>query len=122
MLVGEPWLLAKLQGEEYEALRDRVLVDCELGAFTPDETREAILRRLAYNHDAPYTPEMDLFPFRDGAIEGIHRVTRGHPRKVMQLCADLINRCIEYQQEAIDGALFDAYFILEPQPARQEAR
>ena len=122
VLVGEQKLIEKLGGEEYEALRDRVLVDCELDLFSQGQTKEAVMRRLAYNRGIEYTPDMELYPFNNDAVNGIFRATGGHPRKVIQLCADLVNYCIEYQQDTIDNALLEAYTILEPQEATQEAR
>jgi len=122
VLVGEPRLITKLKGDEYESLRDRVLVDCELGVFSPEETREAVLRRLAYNRDEEYGPDIDPRPFNDEAINGIYTATGGHPRKVIQLCADLINYCIEFQRDSIDVALLESYAVLEPQKATQGAR
>jgi len=122
VLVGEQRLINKLKGDEYAALRDRVLVDCGLNLFSSEETREAIVRRLAFNRCEEYEAGIDPQPFNNEAIMGIHNSTGGHPRKVIQLCADLINYCIEYQQDIIDGALLDAYNILEPAEAVQAAR
>lgn len=78
VLVGQPSLLSHV--ERYHALDERLAVKCMLNRLLPDETIAYIQHRLrASGVDAEHV-------FDDGALDRIHVLTQGIPRRVNRLC------------------------------------
>jgi general secretion pathway protein A len=90
VLSGQPELDDKLRQPELRQLRQRITLRCKTYPLTSAETRGYILRRLSIagaTGPAIFTP---------GAIEVIHRYSRGIPRVVNLLCEHaLINAFVE---------------------------
>lgn len=78
VLVGQPTLLAHV--ERYSALDERLAVKCMLNRFTPEETNAYIQHRLRV---AGVDAE-ELFDYP--ALERIHTLTQGIPRRINRLC------------------------------------
>ncbi len=78
VLVGQPTLLSHV--ERYHALDERLAVKCMLSRMLPDETTAYIQHRLrATGADAEA-----IFDY--AALERIHALTQGIPRRVNRLC------------------------------------
>ena len=78
VLVGQPTLLSHV--ERYHALDERLGVKCMLNRFLPEETTAYIQHRLrSAGADAE-----DIFEF--DALERIHSLTQGIPRRINRLC------------------------------------
>ncbi len=78
VLVGQPTLLSHI--ESYPALDERLAVKCMLNRFAPDETTAYIQHRLrSVGADAD-----EIFDY--AAIERIHALTQGIPRRINRLC------------------------------------
>jgi len=78
VLVGQPTLLSHV--ERYHALDERLAVKCMLNRFMPDETTAYIQHRLrSAGADAE-----DIFDYP--ALERIHSLTQGIPRRINRLC------------------------------------
>ena len=82
VLVGQPELDQKLDSPHLRQLKQRVGLRCRLEPLSLDELRGYIHRRLelagANSHGATI--------FADGAIESVHRFSRGIPRLINTLC------------------------------------
>ncbi len=78
VLVGQPTLLS--HAERYHALDERLGVKCMLNRFLPEETTAYIQHRLrVVGADAE-----DVFDY--AALERIHMLTQGIPRRINRLC------------------------------------
>lgn len=78
VLVGQPMLLTHV--ERYHALDERLGVKCMLNRFQPEETNAYIQHRLrTAGADAE-----DVFDYP--ALERIHSLTQGIPRRINRLC------------------------------------
>lgn len=78
VLVGQPTLLAHV--ERYHALDERLGVKCMLNRFLPEESTAYIQHRLrSAGADAE-----DIFDY--AALERIHSLTQGIPRRINRLC------------------------------------
>ncbi len=78
VLVGQPTLLSHV--ERYHALDERLAVKCMLNRFVPEETNAYIQHRLrSAGADAE-----DVFDYP--ALERIHSLTQGIPRRINRLC------------------------------------
>lgn len=78
VLVGQPTLLSHV--ERYHALDERLGVKCMLNRFLPEETTAYIQHRLRVaGADAE-----DVFDYQ--ALERIHMLTQGIPRRINRLC------------------------------------
>ena len=80
MLVGQPELQRRLASRGGEAFRQRVGVAYHLGPLDSAETARYLAHRLAVagRRDPLFQP---------GAVEAIHRLSGGLPRRVNQLAA-----------------------------------
>jgi len=82
VLVGQPELDQKLDSPHLRQLKQRVGLRCRLEPLSLEELRGYIHRRLelagANSHGATI--------FADGAIESVHRFSRGIPRLINTLC------------------------------------
>src|SRR3569623_327022 len=81
VLIGQPELRDMLARPDLEQLAQRVIARYHLGALTPAETGQYIRHRMdVAGLDRP-------FPFAARAIQRIHEITRGIPRRINLLCA-----------------------------------
>jgi general secretion pathway protein A len=80
LLLGQPELDRKLDGQGLRQLRQRISVRWKLEPLGPQETRAYVRHRLAIAAGEP----KDLFS--EAALREIHRRTGGIPRLVNQLC------------------------------------
>ena len=80
VLIGQPELRTMLDRPELEQLAQRVIARFHLKALSATETRQYILHRLSV---AGLTRGM---PFDAKAIERIHALSRGIPRRINLLC------------------------------------
>jgi len=78
VLVGQPTLLAHV--ERYAPLDERLSVKCMLNRFLPEETSAYIQHRMRESGS------MAESIFDMAAIERIHLVTQGIPRRINRLC------------------------------------
>lgn len=86
VLVGQPELDQKLDSPHLRQLKQRVGLRCRLEPLSLDELRGYIHRRLelagANSHGATI--------FADGAIETVHRFSKGIPRLINTLCENAL--------------------------------
>ncbi|HEV2119234.1 MAG TPA: AAA family ATPase [Candidatus Bathyarchaeia archaeon] len=86
VLVGQPELDQKLDSPHLRQLKQRVGLRCRLEPLSLDELRGYIHRRLelagANSHGATI--------FADGAIESVHRFSKGIPRLINTLCENAL--------------------------------
>lgn len=86
VLVGQPELDQKLDSPHLRQLKQRVGLRCRLEPLSLEELRGYIHRRLelagANSHGATI--------FADGAIESVHRFSRGIPRLINTLCENAL--------------------------------
>jgi general secretion pathway protein A len=80
VLIGQPELRDMLARPELEQLAQRVIARYHLGALTESETQAYIRHRLAV---AGMTIAM---PFDGSAMQRIHQLSRGIPRRINLLC------------------------------------
>jgi general secretion pathway protein A len=76
VLIGQPELRTMLAQPGLTQLAQRVIARYHLGALGPEETRQYVVHRLAVA--GPNVP----VPFDDAALESIHRLTGGVPRRI----------------------------------------
>jgi general secretion pathway protein A len=80
ILIGQPELKERLAAEELRQLRQRILVFCELTPLSLTELHDYVRHRLTLagaNGRPRFTP---------WALRSIHRISRGIPRIVNNLC------------------------------------
>jgi len=81
VLIGQPELRDMLARPELEQLAQRVVARFHLGALSISETRQYIAHRLGV---AGHTGSL---PFDTKALQRIHQLARGVPRRINLLCA-----------------------------------
>ena len=80
VLIGQPELRTMLARPELEQLAQRVIARFHLDALTEAESTQYIQHRLAVaGHTGP-------IPFDSKALQTIHRLTKGVPRRINLLC------------------------------------
>ncbi len=80
VLIGQPELRTMLARPELEQLAQRVIARFHLDALNEDESAQYIQHRLAVaGHTGP-------LPFDRRALQAIHRLARGVPRRINLLC------------------------------------
>ena len=80
VLIGQPELRTMLARPELEQLAQRVIARFHLNALTEAESTQYIQHRLAVaGHTGP-------LPFDRRALQAIHRLTHGVPRRINLLC------------------------------------
>lgn len=84
MLVGQPELRRVISLAEMRQFRQRISIVCHLLPLARPETEEYILHRLAV------AGNRDAISFPDGAIDAIHEISGGIPRKINTLCNFLL--------------------------------
>ncbi|TQV79321.1 AAA family ATPase [Denitrobaculum tricleocarpae] len=95
-LVGQPEFRETLADERMEQLRQRVVTSCHLGALHADDTRSYIYHRLSFANWSG-KPE-----FSDPALEAIHLLSDGVPRRINVICDRLLLHGFLEQLQRID--------------------
>lgn len=80
ILIGQPELRQMVARPELEQLAQRVIARFHLGALTEVETRQYIQHRMGIGG------LRGPMPFSAGALQRIHAITRGVPRRINLLC------------------------------------
>lgn len=101
ILIGQPELRAIVARPELEQLAQRVIARFHLDALDAAETREYILHRLqvAGLKGPP--------PFAPAAIERIHELSRGVPRRINLLCDRALLGAYAGGQNRVERAVVD---------------
>lgn len=118
ILIGQPELRDLLDQPALEQLAQRVIARYHLQALDRDDTRRYIQHRLnVAGHQGP-------LPFSESAVNRIHRLTQGVPRRINQLCDRALLGAFGRRQQQVDAALVDlaATEILGQPPARTSGR
>ena len=79
VMLGQPELANKLNSPNLLQFRQRIVSHYHLKAFAPNETKEFVVFRL---HKAGGRAEL----FTPDAVEGLHQLTDGIPRRINKLC------------------------------------
>ncbi|MBC8057442.1 MAG: AAA family ATPase, partial [Rhizobiales bacterium] len=101
ILIGQPELRDLLARPELEQLAQRVIARYHLGALNPDETERYIRHRLSV---AGMTIAM---PFDAKAIERIHQLSRGVPRRINLLADRALLGAYSVGKGQVDRAIVD---------------
>jgi general secretion pathway protein A len=101
ILIGQPELRDLLAKPELEQLAQRVIARYHLGALTEDETERYIRHRLSV---AGMTIAM---PFDAKAMQRIHELSRGVPRRINLLCDRALLGAYASTQGRVDRAIVD---------------
>jgi len=123
ILIGQPELRSMLARPELEQLAQRVIARYHLGALTPAETAHYVRHRLEVaGLSRP-------FPFERKALQRVHDLSRGVPRRINLLCDRALLGAFANSQAAVDRAtvdkaaaeVFDAPPVNAASPARRMA-
>jgi general secretion pathway protein A len=98
ILVGQMELLPRIR--RMSNFWDRIALKFLLRPLDVEETRELIEFRLA---QAGYEGNRPLFS--DGAVEVVHRQTRGYPRRLAMLCHQLLETLVMEDRATVDEEL-----------------
>ena len=98
VLIGQPELRERLSANEYRQIVQRIGSDYHLHAMTSDETAAYIRHRLV---GAGGSDSL----FDDAAIEAIHSITQGVPRKINHLCDLCLASAYADDADRVDAAL-----------------
>ncbi len=101
VLIGQPELRTMLARPELEQLAQRVIARFHLDALTVAESAQYIAHRLAV---AGLTGPS---PFDSSALQRIHRLTRGVPRRINLLCGRALLGAWAHGQHQVDRAVVD---------------
>lgn len=101
ILIGQPELRDLLGRPELEQLAQRVIARCHLGALTAAETERYIRHRLSV---AGMTVAM---PFDARAMQRIHQLSRGVPRRINLLCDRALLGAYSGGTGQVDRAIVD---------------
>ena len=80
ILIGQPELRTMVATPSMEQLAQRVIARYHLDALTPEETRQYVAHRLSV------AGLQGASPFGDKALERVHALTGGVPRRINLLC------------------------------------
>lgn len=113
VLIGQPELRDMLARPELEQLAQRVIARFHLDALSPAEATQYIGHRLGVAGHA------GALPFEPKALQRIHRLTRGVPRRINLLCGRALlgawaNGLPSVSQSVVDKAAAEV-FGTEPQ-------
>ena len=101
VLIGQPELRTMLARPELEQLAQRVIARFHLDALTEPETTQYIEHRLAVaGHTGPP-------PFDAAALQRIHRLARGVPRRINLLCGRALLGAWATGQHRVDRKVVD---------------
>jgi general secretion pathway protein A len=101
VLIGQPELRTMLARPELEQLAQRVIARFHLGALSESETTHYIAHRLAVagHHGA--------LPFDGAALQRIHALTRGVPRRINLLCDRALLGAWAHGRHQVNRAVVD---------------
>jgi general secretion pathway protein A len=99
VLVGQPSLLPIL--DRYPGIEERLAVKCLLRPFSPEETAGYIQHRLQQAGGDPSV-------FEPSAIDSIHAISHGVPRKINRLCDLALLIAFAEQYRSIDAPQIEA--------------
>ena len=97
IIFGQPEMTKMLSN--YPNFEDRIAFNFELGPVSLEDTRGLIDYRIKISG------EENQAWFSDGAIKEIHKVTDGFPRKMTQLCHQLLLAMIGEERQSIDAKM-----------------
>jgi general secretion pathway protein A len=123
VLIGQPELRSMLARPELEQLAQRVIARYHLGALTPAETAHYVRHRLEV---AGLSRPL---PFERKALQRVHDLSRGVPRRINLLCDRALLGAFANSQAAVDRAtvdkaaaeVFDAPPVIASSSARRTA-
>ncbi|MDB5871283.1 MAG: Peptidoglycan-binding domain 1 [Ramlibacter sp.] len=101
VLIGQPELRSMLARPELEQLAQRVIARYHLGALTPAETAQYVQHRLEV---AGLSRPL---PFERKALQRVHILSRGVPRRINLLCDRALLGAFANSQAAVDRATVD---------------
>jgi general secretion pathway protein A len=119
ILIGQPELRTMLARPELEQLAQRVIARYHLGALTPVETAQYVQHRLEV---AGLSRPL---PFDRKALQRVHELSRGVPRRVNLLCDRALLGAFANNQASVDKATVDkaaAEVFDKPMPAPSAVR
>ncbi len=117
VLIGQPELRARLARPRLEQLAQRVIARFHLDALNVEESTHYIAHRLAVaGHKGP-------LPFDKKALQHIHRLTRGVPRRINLLCGRALlgawaNGLERVTAKVVDAAATEVFGSPNIAPAR----
>ena len=101
VLIGQPELRTMLERPDLEQLAQRVIARFHLKALTAKETEHYIRHRLSV---AGMTRAI---PFDRKALQRIHEISRGVPRRINLLCDRVMLGAYAHGKHAIDHAMVE---------------
>ena len=101
VLIGQPELRTMLERAELEQLAQRVIARFHLNALSETETVQYIAHRMAV---AGLTGPV---PFQRQALQRIHQLTRGVPRRINLLCGRALLGAWAHGLHQVDRAVVD---------------
>jgi general secretion pathway protein A len=117
VLIGQPELRTMLARPELEQLAQRVIARFHLEALSPSETAKYIRHRLAV------AGMKRSIPFDRHAMQRIHRLSRGVPRRINLLCDRALLGAYAIGKTQVDLAMVDkaAGEVFDRAPVRGQA-
>lgn len=113
VLAGQGQLRDRLRQDRWEALRQRVAIACHLGSFNRPDTFRYVIHRCRIAAEAECQMR-----FTQHALESIYHYSRGLPRKINQLCENVLILAAARGTLRIHGSLVDEAASRMLQPAR----
>jgi general secretion pathway protein A len=101
ILIGQPELRKMLARPELEQLAQRVIARFHLDALSPGETTQYIRHRLSVAGLA------GALPFDEPALQRIHQLARGVPRRINLLCDRALLGAYAGGQQVVNRAVVD---------------
>lgn len=121
ILIGQPELRQMVARPELEQLAQRVIARFHLGALTEGETSQYIQHRMGIGG------LRGPMPFSAGALQRIHAITRGVPRRINLLCDRSLlgayaNGLPRVDEAVVNKAAAEVFETAESAPAVAPAR
>jgi general secretion pathway protein A len=115
VLIGQPELRSMLERPELEQLAQRVIARFHLDALTEHETTQYIAHRLAV------AGHRKSLPFDAKALQRIHHLARGVPRRINLLCGRALLGAWANGMERVNRVVVDkaATEVFGTEPARK---
>ncbi|MGA3033262.1 MAG: AAA family ATPase [Terracidiphilus sp.] len=113
VLVGQPELDKKLDSFELRQLKQRIALRAQLGALTPQQTKEYIEQRLRIAGADPNAPPL----FSPEAVAAVYAYSRGFPRLINTLCENALVGAYARQASSVTPGMVEdvaSEFRLEP--------
>ncbi|MFH1826219.1 MAG: AAA family ATPase [bacterium] len=104
IMAGLPETVDKL-ANEIRPLYERLVLQIDLEKLQYDDIKEMIKARIES------VGGQGIFPFTDGAIEAIYKISKGIPRTVVKMCDWAITRAINQHDDKIEAEPLMAYKI-----------